>query len=44
MIDVRNVLENYGFLAPGTTAALNAASEGKIYTVRIAESLTAVLL
>jgi hypothetical protein len=27
----------YGFLAPGTTAGLNAASQGKVYTFRIAE-------
>jgi hypothetical protein len=27
----------YGFLAPGTTAGLNAASQGKIYTFRITE-------
>jgi hypothetical protein len=27
----------YGFLAPGTTASLNAASQGKVYTFRIAD-------
>jgi len=27
----------YGFLAPGTTANLNAASQGKVYTFRIVE-------
>ena len=27
----------YGFLAPGTTASMNAASQGKVYTFRIIE-------
>ena len=28
---------DYGFLAPGTSASLNAASQGKVYTFRIIE-------
>jgi len=31
------VAGEYGFLAPGTTAGLNAASHGNVYTFRIAE-------
>jgi hypothetical protein len=37
-IDLANLsVGEYGFLAPGTTASLNAASQGKVYTFRIVE-------
>jgi hypothetical protein len=37
-VDLANLgAGEYGFLAPGTTASLNAASQGKIYTFRIVE-------
>jgi hypothetical protein len=37
-IELKNLgVGEYGFLAPGTTADLNAASQGKVYTFRIAE-------
>jgi hypothetical protein len=37
-IDLKNLgIGEYGFLAPGTTASPNAASQGKIYTFRIVE-------
>jgi hypothetical protein len=37
-IELRNPgAGEYGFLAPGTTASLNAASQGKIYTFSLAE-------
>jgi hypothetical protein len=37
-IELRNLgAGEYGFLAPGTTASMGAASQGKIYTFRIAE-------
>ena len=37
-IDLANLsVGEYGFLAPGTTASPNAASQGKVYTFRIVE-------
>ena len=37
-VELKNLgMGEYGFLAPGTTAGLNAASRGKVYTFRIAE-------
>jgi hypothetical protein len=37
-IDLANLrVGEYGFLAPGTTASLSAASQGKVYTFRIVE-------
>jgi hypothetical protein len=37
-IELRNLgAGEYGFLAPGTTASLDAASQGKTYTFRVAE-------
>jgi hypothetical protein len=37
-VDLANLsVGEYGFLAPGTTASMNAASQGKVYTFRIVE-------